>query len=94
MRSLASFIHYFGILPKSRSALIKQAFKLYEAGLQPVTQDKETKLEQDTGKFMERLTQRGNEIINNTSYQIYKALRKDLKDKANQFTIAHPNYVG
>ena len=90
VRSLASFIHYFGILPKSRSALIKQAFKLYEAGLQPITQDKETKLEEDSRKFIERLTKRGNDLITDTSYQIYKALRKDLKDKANQFTIAHP----
>ena len=91
VRSLASFIHYFGILPKSRSALIKQAFSLYEAGFQPITQDKETIPEEDSRKFIERLTERGNEIINDTSYQIYKALRKDLKDKANQFTIAHPN---
>jgi uncharacterized protein (DUF2235 family) len=91
VRSLASFIHYFGILPKSRSALIKQAFKLYEDGLQPVTQDKETPPEEDPSKFIERLTKRGNELINDTSYKIYKALRKDLKDKANQFTIAHPN---
>ena len=91
VRSLASFIHYFGILPKSRSALIKQAFQLYESGLQPVTQDKETILEEDTRKFMQRLTERGSQIINDASYQIYRALRKDLNDKANQFTIAHPN---
>lgn len=91
VRSLASFIHYFGVLPKSRSALIKQAFDLYEAGFQPITQDKETILEEDTRKFMNRLADRGSQIINNTSYQIYKALRKDLNDKAGQFTIAHPN---
>jgi uncharacterized protein (DUF2235 family) len=91
VRSLASFIHYFGILPKSRSVLIRQAFELYEGGFQPITQDKETVVEENSRKFIERLTKRGNEIINDTSYQIYKALRKDLKDKANQFTIAHPN---
>ncbi|MDO9300491.1 MAG: DUF2235 domain-containing protein [Anaerolineales bacterium] len=91
VRSLSSFIHYFGVLPKARSALIKQAFSLYESGLQPITQDKETIPEEDSRKFIERLTKRGNEIINDTSYQIYKSLRKDLKDKANQFTIAHPN---
>lgn len=91
VRSLSSFIHYFGVLPKSRLALITQAFKLYEAGLQPVTQDTETILEDDTRKFIQRLADRGSQIINDTSYQIYEALRKDLNDKANQFTIAHPN---
>ncbi len=32
VRSLVSFIHYFGILPKSRPKLIKKAFKLYRRG--------------------------------------------------------------
>lgn len=32
VRSLASFIHYFGILPKSRPELIKKAYKLYKQG--------------------------------------------------------------
>jgi len=30
VRSLTSFIHYFGIMPKSRPELIKQAYKIYE----------------------------------------------------------------
>jgi uncharacterized protein (DUF2235 family) len=30
MRSLSGFIHYFGILPKSRPGLIKQAYKIYK----------------------------------------------------------------
>jgi len=30
VRSLTSFIHYFGILPKSRPELIKQAYKIYK----------------------------------------------------------------
>ena len=90
VRSLSSFIHYFGILPKSRSRLIDEAFNLYEHGFQPVTQDKETFLEEDTRKFIERLTDRGSQIINDTSYQIYKSLRKNLADKSNQFTTAHP----
>lgn len=30
VRSLSSFIHYFGILPKSRPELIKQAYKIYK----------------------------------------------------------------
>jgi hypothetical protein len=32
VRSLASFIHYFGILPKSRPELIKKAYNLYRQG--------------------------------------------------------------
>ncbi len=30
VRSLTSFIHYFGIMPKSRPELIKQAYKIYK----------------------------------------------------------------
>ncbi len=30
IRSLSSFIHYFGILPKSRPELIKKAYKIYK----------------------------------------------------------------
>jgi len=30
VRSLSSFIHYFGILPKSRHELVKQAYKIYK----------------------------------------------------------------
>lgn len=30
VRSLSGFIHYFGILPKSRPELIKQAYKIYQ----------------------------------------------------------------
>ncbi len=32
VRSLSAFIHMFGILPKSRPELIKQAYKIYEKG--------------------------------------------------------------
>ena len=39
VRSLASFIHYFGILPKSRPELIKEAFKLYRKGQDKVSSE-------------------------------------------------------
>jgi len=39
VRSLASFIHYFGILPQSRPELIKKAFKLYEKGQDKLSSD-------------------------------------------------------
>jgi len=32
VRSLSSFIHYFGILPKARPELIEQAYEIYEIG--------------------------------------------------------------
>ena len=34
VRSLANFIHYFGILPKARPELIKRAWKIYKAARQ------------------------------------------------------------
>jgi hypothetical protein len=45
VRSLASFINYFGILPKSRPELIKKAFKLYRMGRET---DKKTSKELET----------------------------------------------
>lgn len=39
VRSLASFIHYFGILPKSRPELIKKAFRLYRKGHDKVSSE-------------------------------------------------------
>jgi len=91
VRSLASFIHYFGILTKSRTTLIAEAFKLYGTGDKPRIQEDETVLEEDTRKLLQKLTDRGIQTDKDASYQQYKALRKDLNDKANQFTIAHPN---
>ena len=62
VRSLASFINYFGILPKSRPELIKKAFKLYRLGREngkktpvkstniesPLTTDEQTTQEGDS----------------------------------------------
>lgn len=42
VRSLSSFIHYFGILPKSRPGLIKKAYKIYK-----IEDDKERKKKAD-----------------------------------------------
>ncbi len=91
VRSLASFIHYFGILPKARNGLIKQAYKMYRNGFKPKTEDDETILEEDTRKIVQRLADRGIQFVNDKSYQIYTTLRNNLNDNANQFTTAHPN---
>ncbi len=45
VRSLSSFIHHFGIMPKSRPELIKKAYKIYK------TKD-ETKRKAKAGKFV------------------------------------------
>ena len=90
VRSLASFIHYFGILPKARTALIRGAYDLYRNKLQPTTEDDETVLEEDTRKIIQKLEDRGIQFIDK-SYQMYAALRSNLNDKANEFTTAHPN---
>ena len=42
VRSLSSFIHYFGILPKARPELIKRAYKIYR-----ISDDKKRKAEAD-----------------------------------------------
>jgi hypothetical protein len=47
VRSLSSFIHYFGILPKSRPELIKKAFNLYLKGQDKVGSRKSNKELQD-----------------------------------------------
>ncbi len=47
VRSLSAFIHYFGILPKSRPDLIRQAYKIYR------TWD-EDKLKNRAGAFIEK----------------------------------------
>lgn len=47
VRSLSSFIHHFGILPKSRPELIKQAYKIYK---KRPNQDDEKGLKEWRGK--------------------------------------------
>lgn len=66
VRSLASFIHYFGILPRSRPELIKEAFKIYRSG-----QEKPgTALAEDLTQFSRERTDRLRE-------QARKILRQD-----------------
>lgn len=43
LRSLSSFIHYFGILPKSRPDLIKKAYKIYKIQNKKKRQEKAEK---------------------------------------------------
>ena len=50
MRSLSSFIHYFGILPKSRPELIKRAYKIYKI----FNEKKREKRERLSEEFVDR----------------------------------------
>jgi hypothetical protein len=59
VRSLASFIHYFGILPKSRPELIEKAYKLYRRGQDKVgsgllksSQEREDILNEKANEFI------------------------------------------
>jgi len=47
VRSLTSFINYFGVLPKSRPELIQQAYKIYEI-------ENEVKRKQQANEFVEK----------------------------------------
>lgn len=91
VRSLASFIHFFGILPKARPKLIDEAYKLYRTGRKPIVLDDGMDTDDSTNAGMKRLAVRGQNMLHDTTYMVYSAFRKDLEDKANQFSLAHPH---
>lgn len=84
VRSLASFIHYFGILPASRPELIKQAYRIYSNRQSSSDKLKETLVGFNPLKILNRLIHRWN-----------RAWRYDLDDEVNgesaKFVRLHPN---
>ena len=83
VRSLANFIHFFGILPKSRPELIKQAYNLYKMGREErKTEDLEEK------SFLEEHLA---ETIVAKSLTKVLSHRKSLNEKAEKFVHEHPN---
>lgn len=90
VRSLSNFIHYFGILPRARPKLIRQAFKLYENRRQPNLQEEEI-LEEDSRKLIQKLANRGMRMVNSAAYKVYSTVRKDLDEVSKRFVTAHPN---
>ena len=83
VRSLANFIHYFGILPKSRPELIQQAYDLYKIG-------REEGYEKPEIVDVPALIAAGaTQIANTVSETISRG--ETLNEKANQFVHAHPN---
>jgi hypothetical protein len=79
VRSLASFIHFFGILPKSRPELIKQAYDIYKIG----------HLNDDDGDMTHTIYGMGDLNLKTQAENILR--RKPLNEQANEFVHAHPN---
>lgn len=82
VRSLANFIHYFGILPKSRPELIEQAYDLYKIG-------REEGAERPDMEKAPPLIAGATQIVNTLSETLSRG--ETLNEKARQFVHAHPN---
>lgn len=90
VRSLANFIHYFGVLPKSRPELIQRAYGLYKIGREErdggdAEQTKETPVEQAP----ENLTEQGLQNIMDLGDAFVRGT--SLNEKAEKFVHQHPN---
>ena len=82
VRSLANFIHYFGILPKSRPGLIQEAYDIYKMGRAEGNGEPE-----ETSDMP--LLAGASQIANAVSETISRG--ETLNEKAKQFVHAHPN---
>ena len=84
VRSLANFIHYFGILPKSRPELIMQAYKLYKMG----REDRENEIsEEEKDSLSEQLAN----LTEASSLTEALPRGASLNEKAERFVHEHPN---
>ena len=77
VRSLANFIHYFGLLPKSRPELIQRAYDIYKVGREK--RDSGTASHQDLAE--QGITDLRDVITRGTP----------LNEKAERFVHEHPN---
>jgi len=84
VRSLANFIHYFGIMPKSRPELIKQAYNLYKKGSEK--RDNES-AEDEKGYLAEQLAK----IVEANPLTDALSRGSSLNAKAERFVHEHPN---
>ena len=78
VRSLANFIHYFGVLPKSRPELIEQAYDLYKIGYEHTSS---TDSDEAPPSSMQGLLDLRDRLVT----------RAPLNEKAMDFIHAHPN---
>lgn len=81
VRSLANFIHYFGVLPKSRPELIKQAYGIYKGG----REDEDT----SSIKAPQNLAEQGMQSLAELRDTITRGT--PLSEKAERFVHEHPN---
>ncbi len=90
VRSLANFIHYFGILPRSRPKLVNLAYKIYKVGIEVRdsggTEQIETAPEESDPQD---LTARGQQSLMELRDAVIRGT--PLNQKAEQFVHAHPN---
>jgi len=90
VRSLANFIHYFGVLPKSRPKLVKLAYKIYKAGIEEretSTVEHENKVPEESAP--QELTDRGMQSLTELQDAVIRGT--PLNKMAEQFVHAHPN---
>ena len=84
VRSLANFVHYFGILPKSRPELIKQAYALYRIGRE---ERKNEMPEEEKNFLIEQLI----EIAEANPITDVLPRGSSLNERARKFVYEHPN---
>jgi uncharacterized protein (DUF2235 family) len=81
VRSLANFIHYFGILPKSRPELIKLAYDIYKVGRE--------EREASHTAIPQNLAPQGTQSLADLRDTIIRGT--PLNEQAEQFVHEHPN---
>ena len=81
VRSLANFIHYFGVLPKSRPELIKEAYDIYRVGREERDASDTPSPQNMAAQGMQGLADLRDTIIRGTP----------LNEKAEKFVHEHPN---
>jgi uncharacterized protein (DUF2235 family) len=91
VRSLASFIHYFGILPLSRPELIGEAYSLYQNRKQPKRSEAESTVQAEGRSFKEKMASRAFKAIDKIAYQYNQVAHEDLEETSAEFVHQHPN---
>ena len=90
VRSLANFIHYFGILPKSRPELIQRAYGLYKIGREERKADGADQTKENPEEHTpENVAAQGMQSLMDLRDTIIRGT--PLNEKAENFVHAHPN---
>ena len=89
VRSLASFIHYFGILPSSRPELIQQAYRIYANRKQEPP--KPTVDDMRNRSFGGKVAGQTFNTIDKAAYRLSQIRKEDIQAKSEEFVRLHPN---